>query len=81
MTTTQREYTQDELEALWQTFQRNEEVDCPNCGSAKVHVELANDPAEDGGGGGAKIEAKCDNCGCEGFYEPGEEGDTYGWID
>ena len=32
MTTTQREYTQDELEALWQTFQRNEEVDCPNCG-------------------------------------------------
>ena len=82
MTTAQANYTHEELEAIWQHFQRSENLDCPNCGEAKVRVELISDPAESGGGKeAAEIEAKCDNCGRTGTYQPGEEKNTYGWID
>ena len=82
MATTQEHYTHGELEALWQTFQKSEQAECPNCGSGDVKIELVSDPAEGGSGKEtAEIEATCGNCGREGTYQPGEEKDTYGWID
>lgn len=72
-------YTSDELEAMWQEFQRaGEQPDCPACG-ATVHIELSGDPAEDSSRE-AEIYVKCPNCGREGRDTPGAHS-TYGWKD
>lgn len=73
------DYSQDELVAIWEAFQRqSEEPTCPACGG-RVHVELSRDPAE-GESKEAEIYVECSNCGRHATDTPGAH-DTYGWTD
>ncbi|WMT58628.1 hypothetical protein [Truepera radiovictrix] len=72
-------YTSEELLAMWQSFQLNQQPMCPACGEA-VELELSGDPAESGADT-AEFRAHCTGCGREGRDKPGEHGDVQAWLD
>lgn len=72
-------YTSEELLAMWQSFQMNQQPMCPVC-DAPVEIELTGDPAESGAET-AEIQAHCTGCGRGGHDKPGEHSDVQAWLD
>lgn len=79
MSSTSEDYTSEELQAMWQSFQQNRQPMCPVC-DAPVKVELSEDAA-DASVAVAEIQASCTNCGRSGRDKPGEHTDTQAWLD
>ncbi len=75
----EQRYSDDEMQAIWTTFQQTQAASCPAC-DGPVEVELSGDPATDGTAE-AEVRAICQNCGRTGEDRPGSHTDFQGWLD
>ena len=69
MTKQASDYTDDELDATWVTYQTQGTSACPRCG-AVVAFELADDSVK--GAAAPIVTVSCAGCGRRGVFDPGE---------
>ena len=72
----QNDYTPDELDAIWVSYQTENAASCPYCGST-LDLELTQDSLEAGDGSTHPIvTVSCPGCKRQGANHPGDRNDS-----
>lgn len=71
----QNDYTPDELDAIWVSYQTENGAACPYCESM-LEFDLTQDALETGGDSPPIVTIQCPGCGRQGLNNPGERNDS-----